>query len=163
MSTIKTSTEDPHALVELWYPSDVEPQTVTVTLYHVRAADDVEIRFDLARNGWVIAMDKTRRVPGGCEPVEDKAEVAFVSAWNDVDEGDPDQSITRTRAAAELSVLLWLAAPITEGLRDALVELEAFVERNMPSSYAHQDELVAQVRAALAAADKPSGLNGGGA
>lgn len=69
-------------MVELWYPTDAEPQQVTISLYHVRAADDVRVRFDFARNGWRVSMDRTVAIPGGGrDVVEPDVEVAFVPAW----------------------------------------------------------------------------------
>jgi hypothetical protein len=83
--TIKIDDLNPDACVELWYPSDSAPQTVTITLYHVCAADDLRVRFDFERNGYRISMDRTKAVPGGMDVVEEDAEVAFVPAWNEVD------------------------------------------------------------------------------
>lgn len=70
--------------VELWYPRQYKAQTVRVGLIDVRAADDLVIRFDFERDGWVICMDATREQPGFMEVVEPAQEVAFIPAWNEV-------------------------------------------------------------------------------
>jgi hypothetical protein len=53
-----------------------------ISLFAVRAADDLIIEFDGPRNGWVIRMDRFAAEPHEFdEPVEEAAEVAFVPAW----------------------------------------------------------------------------------
>lgn len=70
--------------VELWYPrSDDRPDTVTVELVDVRAADALIITFDHDRNGWRIGMDKTDR---DLDVLAPDVEVAFIPAWNEGDE-----------------------------------------------------------------------------
>lgn len=69
---------------ELWYPlSPDRPDTVIVGLYDVRAADNLIITFDHARNGWRIGMDLTRQDDWGMEIVAENQEVAFIPAWNE--------------------------------------------------------------------------------
>lgn len=46
----------------------------------IRAADDVLVYFDYARNGWVIAMRESRERDGYMETVREDVEVAFVPA-----------------------------------------------------------------------------------
>lgn len=77
--------------VELWYPTIRKAKSVRVSLYDVRAADDLLIRFDHDRNGWVIAMDLTRYESGTMTVVEAEQEVAFVPAWNDADSRPADK------------------------------------------------------------------------
>lgn len=57
----------------LWYPRvDGNGSSVAVSLYDVRAADDLRISYDFERDGWSIAR--------GEKP---DAEVAFVPAWDE--------------------------------------------------------------------------------
>ena len=75
---------DEQLTVELWYPRVRKAQSVRVSLFDVRAADDIVISFDFARNGWVIRMDSTHDDDSGIiKIVEEGVEVAFVPAWNE--------------------------------------------------------------------------------
>lgn len=81
--------------VELWYPrNESDPPAdcnvlqcgeVHVALMDVRAANDITIRYDFERDGYVILMDE--HTPEDQEPVRDEKgrlkqkEVAFVPAW----------------------------------------------------------------------------------
>lgn len=57
----------------LWYPRvDDNASSVAVSLYDVRAADDLRISYDFERDGWSIARGEKPDV-----------EVAFVPAWDD--------------------------------------------------------------------------------
>ena len=62
-----------------------EQDTLTVSLMHTRAADDIKIYFDSNRNGYVILMDKTKYIDdeGRSEVIKENEEVAFVPAWNE--------------------------------------------------------------------------------
>jgi len=68
----------------LWYPRNPgEDRVIRVSLYDVRAADDLLIGYDFERDGWTIARDD-----------EPDREVAFIRAWADLgetsdDAGDP--------------------------------------------------------------------------
>lgn len=64
------------------YPKD-KLDSLTITLFHVRAADSIHIEFDGDRNGWVIRMDRTREKNGMSTVVKEKEEVAFIPAWNE--------------------------------------------------------------------------------
>lgn len=71
--------------VDLKYPRGGErPKQICIELWDVRAADSLLIEFDFKRNGWVIRMDKTKETLGMMEVVEEKVEVAFIPAWNEV-------------------------------------------------------------------------------
>ena len=71
--------------VELWYPLQRKAKAVRVSLYDVRAADDLLIRFDHDRDGWVIAMDLSHDDHSGIiKVVEAEQEVAFIPAWNEL-------------------------------------------------------------------------------
>lgn len=70
--------------VDIWYPPRNEPSTqVCVGLVDVRAAGDVTIEFDFKRDGWVIRMDRVAEGDGWVNVLEEKAEVAFLPAWNE--------------------------------------------------------------------------------
>lgn len=73
--------------VDLMYPrSSNRPNTVIVSLYDVRAADDIRIRYDFDRDGWVISMDLTYDDNSGIiKIVKEDQEVAFIPAWNEVE------------------------------------------------------------------------------
>ena len=64
--------------VDLWYPrvDDKSCTSVEVGLMDVRAARDIRIAYDFARDGYVITADEA----SGDED-ERRAEVAFVPAW----------------------------------------------------------------------------------
>lgn len=61
-----------------------EGDRLRITLYHVRAANSIEIRYDSERDGWSVLMD-------GCDPEADPPqgideygpprEVAFIPSW----------------------------------------------------------------------------------
>ena len=66
-----------------WYPDIYNAKHwLTVSLMHTRAADDLHIRFDSERDGWVITMDRTRDGEGYMETIVDKEQMAFIPAWN---------------------------------------------------------------------------------
>jgi len=68
---------------ELWYPrSEDRPDSLTVSLWDVRAAGDLTISFDFERNGWVISMDRMIEVGDTLEVAGQVEEVAFIDAWN---------------------------------------------------------------------------------
>lgn len=57
----------------LWYPRNPgEDRRIRVSLYDVRAADDLLISYDFDRDGWSIARDE-----------DPDREVAFIRAWAD--------------------------------------------------------------------------------
>lgn len=68
-------------IVQLHYPRmDTNPSDIRIELFDVRAANDITIRFDFERDGWVILSncedpDSTDEV--GLELYE----VGFVPAW----------------------------------------------------------------------------------
>jgi hypothetical protein len=73
--------------VELKYPRvEDNPDKVIISLMDVRAADDLLIEFDFDRNGWVIKMDETKDKDSMTEIIKEKVEVAFIPAWNAVEE-----------------------------------------------------------------------------
>ena len=67
-----------------------------VGLYHVRAADDIEIEYDSERDGWIIYRTVT---VGFTDPtpeknyydsIEKRKEVAFIPAWDEEEVSEPD-------------------------------------------------------------------------
>jgi hypothetical protein len=58
---------------------------VVVSLLDVRAADDITISYDYARDGWRIGMDRTIDRGDRMETVEEDVEVAFLPAWNETE------------------------------------------------------------------------------
>jgi hypothetical protein len=74
----------PHKVlqVDLFYPRNSPCDTIQVGLCDVRAADDVQVSYDFARDGWVIKQaskwewDIDDDVCGA-----DWQEVAFIKAW----------------------------------------------------------------------------------
>lgn len=72
--------DSPHAIGaqngRLWYPRNPgEDQRIRVSLYDVRAADDLLISYDFERDGWSIARDD-----------EPEREVSFIRAWADLEQ-----------------------------------------------------------------------------
>ena len=69
--------------VELWYPGiGNNPTTIQVGLLHVRAADDIRIKYDFERDGWVIQQASVFEWEANDNVMdEDWQEVAFVRAW----------------------------------------------------------------------------------
>jgi hypothetical protein len=79
-------TEPGLTAVDLWYPGlKDEPATIVeLQLVHVRAARDIRVQYDLARDGYSIsAQDTTGKASADGEYTGDEpyAEVAFVPAW----------------------------------------------------------------------------------
>jgi len=77
------------------YRSDGEDESyVQIYLSHVRAADDIRIRYDFDRDGWVVEQasvfewDTTGIVDPVCDP--EWAEVAFILAWGRAKKKDDD-------------------------------------------------------------------------
>lgn len=69
---------------ELWYPRNPgSASAVQVGLVDVRAADDITIRYDFDRDGWVILQDRVVEREWGMDVVEEAVEVAFIPAWNE--------------------------------------------------------------------------------
>ncbi len=73
-----------------------EDRTVLrVGLHHVRAADDIEIEYDSARDGWVVyrtvTVGWTDPTPekNYYEPIEKRKELAFIPAWDDEEVSEP--------------------------------------------------------------------------
>lgn len=60
--------------------------SIEIMLSHTRASDSILIEFDGDRNGYVIRMDKTKDMGNYSEEIEHKVEVAFIPAWNEVDD-----------------------------------------------------------------------------
>lgn len=76
--------------VDLWYPrNEGMPDSIQVGLVDVRAADDLLVRYDFERDGWVVLQasrfswsdDDTE-----CDP--DWQEVAFLKAWGREKKGE---------------------------------------------------------------------------
>ena len=77
--------------IEINYPRNNEIQKVLIGLCDVRAADSILIEFDFERNGWLIRQDKTEDKDQFMDVIEEKVEVAFIPAWNELtpsQEGD---------------------------------------------------------------------------
>jgi hypothetical protein len=77
------------------YPSEGPRSVLKVGLYHVRAADDIEIEYDSERDGYIIFRTVT---VGWTEPTEEKnyseaiekrKEVAFIPAWDEEEVEQP--------------------------------------------------------------------------
>ena len=68
--------------VDLSYPRCGEnPNCVQVGLSDVRAADDIRIRYDFERDGWVIEQNAHESHETVAKELDDWQEVAFVRAW----------------------------------------------------------------------------------
>jgi hypothetical protein len=70
--------------VYLWYPRDEESRikTIEVGLVDVRAADDIRISYDFARDGYVIKQAGKFEWDDADEEFDrDWQEVAFIKAW----------------------------------------------------------------------------------
>lgn len=62
-----------------------KPDFLRIALYHVRAANNIEIEYNSSRNGWVIFQQITvglQEVDGCTDSIEKRKEVAFVPAWD---------------------------------------------------------------------------------
>lgn len=56
--------------------------TLTISLCHTRAADDIRIKYDSDRDGWVIEQASVFEWEAGDKSCDqDWKEVAFVQAW----------------------------------------------------------------------------------
>ena len=79
--------------VNLFYPRvDDNPEVIHITLYDVRAANSIQVRFDFDRNGWSIGSDlydpdekwwekSQEELDAISEQPQVIHEVAFVDAW----------------------------------------------------------------------------------
>ena len=69
--------------IDLWYSNLPDtPDSITVCLMTVRAANDLIISYDYGqRDGWVISMQPSKDGDGMMEDVGEPIEVAFVDAW----------------------------------------------------------------------------------
>lgn len=68
--------------IELWYPRISDIKAVHVGLSDVRAADDVRIEFDYARDGWSIKQASIFQWETPDEICDsDWQEVSFIQAW----------------------------------------------------------------------------------
>jgi hypothetical protein len=78
-----TYTEPMH--VELAYPRiEGNPDAIIVSLSDVRAADDLTIKYDFERDGWVISRDILDQLDDlQASEITEHIEVAFVPAWSD--------------------------------------------------------------------------------
>lgn len=68
--------------VPLWYPGSPDPsshQVIQVSLVHVRAADDIRILFDMARNGWVV-----QQPVWGRDRAEEEEKCTYIDSWKEV-------------------------------------------------------------------------------
>lgn len=74
-----------HEYITWSYPEiyDRENQsTLTISLSHTRAADDIRIKYDSERDGWII--EQSAVFSWDCDDLEcdpDWQEVAFIKAW----------------------------------------------------------------------------------
>jgi hypothetical protein len=68
-------------VIEFYYPRQPNnPDTINISLFDVRAANDITIKYDFDRDGWVIYSDLIQ--PGQDEDIPDElTEVAFIEAW----------------------------------------------------------------------------------
>ena len=61
------------------------PDVLRISLYHVRAANDIEIEYSSQRDGWVVYQQVTtgfRNVGSHMDSVEKRKELAFIPAWD---------------------------------------------------------------------------------
>lgn len=68
----------------LEYPrSPNKPDAIEISLWDVRAADNITIKYDFDRDGWTVHMDRRDQLDDIhlSEIVEPLAEVAFIPAW----------------------------------------------------------------------------------
>lgn len=75
------------AKIDWMYPNIYgdSPDVLRIALYHVRAANNIEIEYNSQRDGWVVYQQVTTgfREIGGCmDSVEKRKEVAFIPAWD---------------------------------------------------------------------------------
>lgn len=83
----------------LWYPRNQgEDRQIRVSLYDVRAADDLVIGYDFDRDGWTIARDSNP-----------DREVAFVRAWADLEQ------TARPLSAVEMGNPIYDEDPLSPG------------------------------------------------
>lgn len=92
-----------HAYIVWSYPEIYDrskQSTITLSLSHTRAADDIRIKYDSERDGWVIeqatSLDDLELVP-------DWKEVAFVKAWA-LDTNKENSNTTKTTDNEPLNV-----------------------------------------------------------
>ncbi len=57
--------------------------SLRICLYHTRAANDLTVKFDSERNGYVLYMDKTVCRDGWAETIINDQEVGFINAYNE--------------------------------------------------------------------------------
>lgn len=68
--------------VELSYPRVSDVDTIQIELCCVRAADDIQIKYDHDRDGWVILQASTFEWLAGETKFDmDWQEVVFIQAW----------------------------------------------------------------------------------
>jgi hypothetical protein len=69
--------------IELAHPRlEGHPKGVQIVIDDVRAVSPLLVYFDYARNGYVIAMNLSRKREGYMETVVTDDEVAFIPAWH---------------------------------------------------------------------------------
>lgn len=67
--------------LDLYYPRLKEnPSEIVIALMDVRAAQDIHVKYDFDRDGWVISKDMSDDLNLDAE--EDMREVAFIPAWH---------------------------------------------------------------------------------
>jgi hypothetical protein len=72
------------------YGKDMPRNFLRIALYHVRAANDIEIEYNSERDGWVIYMTATtgyKESENALKPIEERREKAFIPAWDDDEAG----------------------------------------------------------------------------
>lgn len=75
-----TGVEEVH--LNLFYPRvEGNPDSIKIALFDVRAANDITIKFDFDRNGWVIYSDMLDPDLHEDQTENELQEVAFVTAW----------------------------------------------------------------------------------
>lgn len=64
------------------YGHEKPHDSLNIALYHTRAANNIQIKYDSDRDGWVIFMERTTQNEDGfVESTGRIEEVAFVPAW----------------------------------------------------------------------------------
>lgn len=98
MSDYPTQVEMKEGRIDWMHPEIYagNPRSVLrIGLYHVRAADDIEIEYNSERDGYVIYRTVTvgwtepTAEKNYHEPIEKRKEVAFIPAWDEEEVSEP--------------------------------------------------------------------------
>jgi hypothetical protein len=94
---MSTVTVDKEGYVEWMYPNiyakDSPRSVLKIDMYHVRAANCIEIEYSSERDGYVIYQTVTVgwEMKDGCYyPIEKRKEKAFIPAWDEEEMSEPE-------------------------------------------------------------------------